>query len=449
MPQVIQAQRSGQPTDPEKTTSGKTTARGGTASKFLLLALLLVIFAFNNVDRLALGLLVQDLKHSLNLTDTQLGFLSGIAFALFYSVMGLPLSRWADRGDRVRIIAITTALWSVAVALCGAAASYLQLMVIRIGVAVGEAGCVPTSQSLIADYFSRAERPRALAIYGLGMPLSMVIAYLSAGWVDQMYGWRATFVILGLPGFALSAMAWFLLREPRRQNCASTAANSAALETLSLREIGVSLARNNAFRHLLLAYSVASFFGGGIQQWKPAFFIRSFGFQTGTLGTWLALIYGVCGLVGTYGGGALASRYAADNERLQMKAMACGYCAFALVSVGMYLSTSAPLSMSLLALATLGGYAIYGPMFATIHALVPARMRAVAIALIFLFANLVGQGLGPLAVGALSDALHPYFREESLRYALLASSPGYLWTACHLWLAQKSVRRDLSFAMQA
>jgi predicted MFS family arabinose efflux permease len=184
------------------------------AYKNYLLAVLLVILAFNYVDRLALGLLLQDIKVDLDLSDTQLGLLSGIAFALFYSVMGIPIARWADRGNRVTIITITTGLWSAAVALCGVAGSFLHLLLIRIGVAVGEAGCIPPAHSLIADYFTRAERPRAVARYMLGTPLSFVIGYFLAGWLNELYGWRATFLLLGLPGLGLAALAW--LKSARR-----------------------------------------------------------------------------------------------------------------------------------------------------------------------------------------------------------------------------------------
>src|SRR5687767_13558141 len=179
-----------------------------TVYKNYLLGLLTLILLFNCVDRLALGLLLQEIKIDLNLSDTQLGFLSGIAFALFYSIMGIPIARWADRGNRTVIISLTTAVWSLMVALCGAAGSFMQLMLIRIGVAIGEAGCVPPAHSLIADYFSRAERPRAVAIYMLGGPLSVIIGNFLAGWLNEFYGWRMTFAILGLPGLVLAALAW-------------------------------------------------------------------------------------------------------------------------------------------------------------------------------------------------------------------------------------------------
>jgi MFS family permease len=189
-----------------------------------LLTSLLVILVFNYVDRLALGVVLQDIKVDLDLTDTQLGFLSGIAFALFYSVMGVPIARWADRGDRVVIIVLCTGLWSVAVLLCGVATSFVQLLLIRVVVAIGEAGCTPPAFSLIADYFNRAERPRAAAIYGLGGPLATIVGFFLAGWLNELYGWRVTFMALGAPGLLLAALAWFTLKEPRRARCAAAGA---------------------------------------------------------------------------------------------------------------------------------------------------------------------------------------------------------------------------------
>lgn len=411
-----------------------------------LLGVLLLILAFNYVDRMALGLLLQDIKLDLQLSDTQLGFLTGLAFALFYSIMGIPIARWADRGNRVTIITLTTALWSGAVALCGMAGSFAQLLLIRVGVAIGEAGCIPPAHSLIADYFSRAERPRAVARYMLGAPLSLLIGYLLAGWLNESYGWRMTFVILGLPGIGLALLARFTLREPRVQNVVSgdsRAAAASAPAQPSLKEVFETLWFNRTFRQLLICFSVMSLFGQGVAQWKPAFFIRSFGMQTAELGTWFALIYGVGGLIGTYLGGLWATRHAQDNERLQLRAMGVTYAIFGVISVCIYMSSNVYVAFTFLALATLGSNLILGPLFATIQTLVPDRMRAMSIALLYLFANLIGMGLGPLATGTLSDLLRPFVGEESLRYALLALCPGYGWAAWHLWQASKTVTYDL------
>ena len=421
-----------------------------------LLTMLLVILAFNNVDSLALGLMLQNIKADLGLTDTQLGFLSGIAFALFYSVMGIPIARWADRGNRATIIALTTALWSVLVAMSGLAANFAQLVLIRVGVAVGEAGCVPPANSLIADYFTPAERPRAVSIYLLGGPLSNVIGYFVAGWLNQLYGWRATFMMVGCPGLVLATAAWLTMREPRQSEPASgadridssatikTGAVPPAIAQPSARIVCVTLWRNRTFRHLLFSFSVLYFFGYGVVQWLPAFFVRSYGLQTGELGTWFAVINGAGGLVGTFAGGELASRLAGHNAPLQLKGTAIAYGSLGVVYALTYLAPNRYEAFVLMGVAAVGAAAATGPLFAMIQTLVPTRMRAVSIAIIYLFANLIGAGIGPLAAGALSDALRPWAGEESLRFALFAMCPGYLWCGWHLWRASRTVSEDLA-----
>jgi len=403
------------------------------------LAILAVILAFNTMDRLALGLLLQSIKLDLRLSDTQLGFLTGIAFALFYSAMGIPIARWADRGNRVTIIWLTTAMWSVFVALCGLAGSYRQLLAIRVGVAIGEAGCVPPAHSLIADYFDRAERPRAVARYMLGGSLATVVGYFAGGLLNETYGWRDTFLILGLPGLALALLVRITLREPRLEE-------KIAAERRDHPRIAAvcrTLWQSRTFRHLLICFSLLSFFGFGIGNWQPAFFVRSFGLSTRELGTWMALIWGIGGSLGTYCGGVLAARYAANDERLQLLATVCLYLTFGLISALGYLSHHLYLSFAMLGTAAIGANMAAGPMLAMIQTLVAPRMRAMAIALVYLSANLFGMGLGPLAVGALSDSLRSWGGEESLRYALLAMCPGYWWAAWHLWRASRSVTRDV------
>jgi predicted MFS family arabinose efflux permease len=408
-----------------------------------LLGLLLVILAFNYVDRLALGLLLQDIKSDLRLSDTELGVLSGLAFAAFYAVMGIPIARWADRGDRVLIIALTAALWSVAVALCGTANGFFQLLVIRIGVAIGEAGCIPPAHSLIADNFERAARPRAVAIYMLGTPLAMVIGNFGAGWLNELYGWRTTFMLLGLPGLALAGLAICTLREPRRGQARAEKAADPVVRPSTV-SVFRALWGSHAFRHLLACFSVVSFFGYGLLQWQPAFFMRSFGLESGELGSWFALVWGGGGLLGTIAGGEWASRWAADREDVQLRVVAIMYALFGLVSVALYLSTDRHLALLLMALATFGSYTISGPLFATIQTLVRADMRAMSIAILYLFGNLIGMGLGPLAAGMISDVLRPSLGEESLRYALLILSPGYVWGAWHAWQASRTARAEIA-----
>ena len=405
-----------------------------------LLAILLVILSFNSVDRLALGLVLQAIKTDLRLSDTQLGVLTGIAFALFYSVMGVPIARWADRGNRVTIISLTVAVWSAMVSLSALAMSFTQLMLIRIGVAVGEAGCMPPAHSLIADHFTRSERPKAVALYMLGTPLSALIGYFAAGWLNQWYGWRPMFVILGCPGLVLSAIVWFTLKEPRERLPVEVNLRPAQP---SFQEVCTALFHLATFRQLFLCFVVMCFFGYGISLWLPAFFIRTFHLGTGELGAWFTVIYGLGGIAGTYIGGSWASRHAAHNERLQLAAMAAAYVCSALLSGLMYLASSQYIAFVALTGTALIGAATNGPLFAMIQTLVPARMRATAIALIYLFANLIGMGLGPLAAGALSDALKPMLGEQSLRGALLCLCPCYFWGALYLWRARNTVGDDL------
>lgn len=421
--------------------------------KRYLLLVLSCLLGLNGVDRLALGLMLQNIKISLDLNDVQLGILNGIAFAAFYSVMGIPMGRWSDRGDRVKIIGTTTALWSVMVSLMPAAASFGQLLLIRIGVAVGESGCVPPSHSLIAENFARAERPRATGIYyTVSLALSTGTGYLLGGWLNQTVGWRATFFLLGIPGVALSIITWTTLREPRRQAAdfrwrVSQSASNELADTLShapLRAVARLLWRNRTFRFLLLAYSVACFFGYGILQWQPSFFVRSYGFHTASLGFWLAIIYGIGGAVGTYVGGDLASRLWKNDERRQLAAMAMLYSAFGVSSALMYLAANYIVAFALMTVGMFAGAMVTGPLFATVHAIVPPGARAISISLIYLAGNLIGLGLGPLIVGVLSDLLRPRFEVESLRYALLAMCPGYLLASWYIWQASKTVLSDLA-----
>ncbi len=408
-----------------------------------LLTVLMVILAFNYTDRSALGLLLQDIKMALNLSDTQLGLLTGIAFSLFYSVMAIPIGLWVDRGNRVTVIALTTALWSVAVAVCGLVKSFPQLLLVRIGVAVGEAGCLPPANSLIPDYFARAERPRAVARYMLGGPLSVLVGFFGAGWLNQLYGWRTTFMLLGIPGVLLAALVKATLVEPR----SAVGANAKQIDDPTkpgLAEVCGTLWRIRTFRHLLICFSITCLFSYGIAQWQPAFFIRSYGMRTGELGTWLAVIYGGIGILGMYAGGEIATRFAANREQVQLRVMAAVLAGFGVISCFIYLSRTPYIAFGLIAIATAGTAAISGPLFATLQTLIPERMRATSIALLYLFANLVGMGLGPLMVGTLSDLLRPSLGEQSLRYALLAICPGHLWGAWYYWQASKTVEADMT-----
>jgi MFS family permease len=298
----------------------------------------------------------------------------------------------------------------------------------------------------------------------MGGSLSVLFGFFGAGWLNQFYGWRITFMLIGLPGLAMAALAWFTLREPRREKQASqvSALSCSSLEPLSLdasspeaatqwkpqlqpsvKEVCLTLWANKAFRHLLFANSVQSFLGYGIWQWVPAFFVRSHGLHTAEIGTWLAVIWGAGGSLGTYWGGELASRYASNNESLQLRVMAGLAASFAFICPFIFFTHNHFLAFAIMGFFTVVAAMIHGPLFATIQTLVPPQMRATSIALVFLFANLIGMGIGPFMTGVLSDALRPWVGNESLRYVLMAMSPCYLWIGWHLWRASQTVTRDV------
>lgn len=411
-----------------------------------LLTLLSVIFAFNLVDRLALGIVLQNIKSAFALTDTKLGLLSGIAFAAFYATVGIPLGRWADRGNRVTIIGLTCCLWTTMVMLTGAARSFAQLLFIRMGAAVGEAGCMPPAYSLIADYFSRDERPQAMANYLLGASLSVIVGYFVAGWLNQAYGWRLTFLFLGLPGLILAPLAWLTLRDPRATATRKRRTAVGGQNLRAIREVSRSLWNNRTFRRVLAMQCVNNLFGYGLLQWQPAFFIRSYGMSTKAVGFWFAIIYGVCGFVGTYFGGYFARRWAPADESLQLRALAVLNTLFAVISALAYLSGNLHASLALIGISALGVSLENGPILATIQTVIPDRLRATSLSVVHLFANLIGMGVGPLAVGAMSDALRPILGQESLRYALLVMCPGYIWGGWQLWQGSRTVLQDAELA---
>lgn len=407
-----------------------------------LVFLLATILTVNILDSTALGLVLQNIKTALRLSDVQLGFLTGIAYSAFYSTVGVPIGRWADRGDRVAIIALTTALWGVMVMLVGVTRSFGELLLVRVGVAVGEAGCIPAAYSLIADYFAREERPRAISKYYLGGSVGLILGYVAGGWLNHNYGWRIMFVCLGLPSVVIAPLAWCTLSEPRRMAGGSGGGSAGSAEVPGLWHASRMLWRNRTFRFVLSVQCLLYFFGSGLGVWQASFFVRSYGINSEALGLYLALAYGVGGLVGTYTGGYLASQYAPKDERRQFRILACCQIVIAVVAGLTYTLRSPLVSMMLLGLTIAGGTLQAGPVSATTQTVIPERVRALALCVIFLFANLLGAGLGPLFVGALSDALHPQFGVDSLRYALFAMCPVYLVAGWLLWRASETVGAD-------
>lgn len=405
------------------------------------LGLLVVVYVFNFVDRSILSILLESIKEDLELSDTYLGLLSGIAFALFYTVVGIPIARYADRGVRRSIIAVAVLVWSGTTALTGFARGFGELALARIGVGVGEAGCSPPAHSLISDYFPAERRATALSIYALGIPIGSAIGTFAGGWLDEFFDWRTAFIVVGLPGVLLAALVRLTLREPTRGHWD---AGSAPAERASIRQVLGFMLRRRSFLHLSFAGSLHALYGYGVGAWLPSFFLRSHDFGTGELGTWLAAIGITTGALGTFLGGYLGDRMASRDARWYMWLPALATVAYLPFGFAMYLVGNGTTAMLLYAPAVVLGGMYLGPTFAMTQSLVRPEMRALASAILLFILNLIGLGIGPWLVGALSDMLEPRHATESLRYALLIIVvAGAAWSVLHYLLAARTLREDL------
>jgi predicted MFS family arabinose efflux permease len=410
------------------------------------LALLCLVYVVNFVDRQILSILLQSIKRDLQLSDTQLGLLSGTAFGIFYATLGVPIARLADRFSRKWVMTICLVLWSGFTALCGSAAGFGALLAYRIGVGVGEAGGSPPAHSMISDYFPPERRATALAIFSLGVPIGILVGFLAGGWLDQTLGWRRAFVFVGLPGLIVAAVVAIVLREPPRGHSEGLTAAGASPSAMTVIRF---LWRSRSFRHLSFASGLYAFVGYSVISWAPSFLIRSHGMQSGEVGTWLSLIIGVGGGVGVYLGGVAADRWAASDARARVRLPALAMAAAFPFGFFIYTTSSTALALALLTVPTLLGGVYQGPTFAVTQFLATPKMRATAAAVLLFMINIIGLALGPWATGWISDRLAPGFGADSLRYALLIVSCLLAWSALHFWLAGRTLLADLAFVRAA
>lgn len=408
------------------------------AYKYYMLAILILIGVVGSFERYVFALAMEPMKLDLGLSDSQLGLLTGIAFSTFYALAGIPIARWADRGNRVTVSSLAIGILGVMVSLCGMVSNFWQIFLARMGVGIGEAGYVPAAQSLISDYFDRDDRARALAFYFSCFSLSMIVGYLLGGVLIQSIGWRLTFIAIGLPALLVAILAKLTLKEPRlKRGVTSIEDHPSLIGTLK------ALWLKPSFRQIFGAFCVAYFFSFGYAQWLAVFFVRSHGMDAAEIGGWFALASGVCGVLGSLLGGYYASRFAQRQESLQLKVVALSAFIHMVAGLFVFLPDSSSWALFYVGLGALSGAFASAPVFSIIQAIVPPHMRSISIAILFMFANLIGFGLGPLAVGVLSDMLADSYGNESLRYALIIISPGYLWVAYHYWKAGKYVEEDI------
>lgn len=407
-----------------------------------VLFVLTSVYVSNYVDRQILSILLEPIKHAFALSDTQLGFLSGISFAIFYATLGIPIAMWADRGNRRNIITFATTVFSVMTAVCGIAQSFVQLAAARIGVGIGEAGSSPPSHSMLADLYPPAERATAMATFALGVNIGILIGFLAGGWINELFGWRAAFLVVGVPGLTLALLVRLTVREPPRGE-----SEGRGLEAESgappLGDAFRLFWRCRSLRHIALGAALNSFVGYGAVAFVPAYLIRSFGMSTGQVGTALALIIGIVGGTGTYLGGYFADRLAARDVRWNMWLVAACVGGGTPFAFGVYLAPDATWALAAFLVPAAVGALYLGPSLSMVQSLVPLRMRTVASAVLLFIINIIGLGLGPQMVGVVSDLLVPRFGHESLRYALLLVGLVNVWAAFHFWRAGRTLVEDL------
>jgi len=407
------------------------------------LGLLFIVSLFNYLDRWMLAILVPDIKADLDLSDSQIGFITGIAFSLFYAVMGLPIARLADRHSRRVIVSVAMALWSAMTALCGFAQSFIQLATARVLVGVGEAGATPPSHSLISDFYPRERRALALAIYGLGSPLGIFLGFLLGGWLTQNYGWRVALYSFGFPGLVLAGVVFFALKEPTRG-----AADGVDLsgEPPALGKCLKILFSRPTYVHNCLGSALYTVVYLSLHTWTPSFFERNSELSLASIGVWLAFIAGGSQLLGVLGGGWLADRLSAITLRWLMYLCAISVLAAIPFYALAFLAPKAELGLLLLIVPFVVSTAQAGPQHATTQGVSPVAMRATAAATYLLIVNLVG-GLGPQVTGWLSDFLAPKYGSMAIGWAvLIVASVVSVWSAAHFYLASKTLVADMARA---
>ncbi len=410
------------------------------------IGLLMLTYGANYMDRQTLSILMEPIRQDLHLSDSDLGFLAGFSFALFYATLGLPIATLADRSNRRNIIAASLVIFSAMTLVCGLATNVWQLALARVGVGVGEAGTSPASHSMIADIVPESRRAGAMGAYAVGANVGVLMAFLWGGWIAHAYGWRTAFFVLAMPGLVLAVLVRFTLREPVRGHAEGIVRRIPPPGFgRSFRELWAI----SSFRHIVLAVSLAVFAWQGVSTWAPAFLARSLHMSLGQIGAILALVIGVGGGAGTYASGVLTDRLGKRDIRWNMWLLCliqvvCFPCA-----VGFYLATNQLLAVCFFLVPAFFGASYVAATLAMTQSLAPLPTRALASSLYLLVVNLIGQGLGPQVVGALSDLYRSRFGVQSLRYALLSVTFVWLWSAVHFWLAGRTLRRDIDHARKS
>lgn len=400
------------------------------------------VYAFNFIDRRLLVILQEPIKRDLILSDAQLGLLSGFSFAVLYVTAGIPIAAFADRGNRRNIEAGALAFWSAMTALSGLVQNYGQLLLARLGVGLGEAGGTPPAHAMIGDYFRPERRATALSVYSSGIYGGILLGYALGGTLADSVGWRAAFLLLGLPGILFATLVVLTVREPARGARAGSRRPGATGLRATLRYPSA----RRSFLYLALGCALTSFVGYGNGNSLPSLLIRHHGLSVGAAGLVLALLAGLAGGIGTFLGGFLSDRLARRDRRWYLWVPLAGGLGAFLPYYYVILGTHTATVLVVRSAVSVVNARYLGPCIATAQALVPARMRAQTSAVLFFVLNMIGLGLGPFLTPLASDVFLPLAAGENLRWAMAATATVGLLALLMFHLAARHLPADLAAA---
>lgn len=409
-----------------------------------VLTMLGLVSVLNYYDRNLIAILVEPMKRDLHLSDANIGLLSGIGFALMYSLLGIPVARLADRYGRARVLTASLAVWSLMTVLSGRAINYTTMLLARVGVGVGEAAGLPASHALVADYFSPASRGKALSVIGICGALGIAVSLAAGGYISDWRGWRVAFYVGGVPGLALSALLFLTVRDKQWAILPGTPESRPA--TIKLRAAIAALWSRRSYVLLCAGLGLAAIGAYGQQAWTPAFLMRSYHMSAGQVGGYYSAAVGPASLVAVFVGGALNDWLMKRDRRWSLWILAASFAINVPVSLIFFLVHNFPLAMAMTLLTTIVGSLWVAPSYALVQDLAGPYMRAIAAAIFMMIINIVGLGLGPYATGLLSDRLAPRLGESALAVSLCAVTMTCGAGAVIFLLASRTVAADIEAA---
>lgn len=403
-----------------------------------VMAMLVLVYTFNFIDRQIIGILAVPIKADLGLSDTELGLMGGLAFALFYTALGIPIAMLADRKNRTWIMTVALAVWSAMTAVCGLANNFWQLFLARLGVGVGEAGGVAPAYSLISDYFPSGQRARALSVYSFGIPIGSALGIFFGGYIASIIDWRMAFFIVGLAGVLIAPIFKLTVKEPPRGRYDS----APQVASVSIGETFRVLFKKPSFWIISFGASSSSMMGYGLFFWLPSFFSRSFGMTLVEASMFYGTIVLVGGLAGIWLGGYLADKFGVSKRSSYVLVPAIAFIFTVPFYVLGMISTNLVTIFFALLVPTALGLAWLGPVLSAIQHIAPTHMRATASAIFLFINNLIGIGAGTVALGMISDSLTSRFGDEALRYAVLSGTVFYVVASGMFFWAARYIQRD-------